>query len=192
MSQVIISFPPGAGGNHLKNLLSLDKNNIDKIYSESRTVHSQPGSNFKIAQAYDEAGNIKECVLHGHFGEVMSHRDEIKTWPNPKFILISPDTYADRQLLHARWKKLGPAYQNFKLGNYYDGEQVFLYEPFIFRDCFATHMDNIMNISISEWFIEDISAVLDKISKFLQIDLNINECQRLHKLWCNKNLDIPQ
>lgn len=188
LAQVIISFPPGAGGNHLRNLLTLHDVNVSKLYSSLR-VHNQPGSNFKISQAYDNNGQVNDCVLLGHFGEVMSHRDEIRTWPNLKFILISPDTYNDRTLLHARWIKLGPSYQNFKLGSYYDGEQVFLYEAFMFRDCFATKMSNIMNISISEWFTEDISPVLDRISKFLDLDLDIDKCLHTHKLWCEKNLD---
>ena len=191
MAQVLISFPPGAGGNHLKNLLMLDKIDIDKLYS-SRTVHNQAGDNFKIDQAYDSNGQFKDCIVLGHFGEVMSYQEKIKTWPDRKFILISPETLGDRELLHSRWNKLGSHYQAFKLGSYYDGEQVFLYEASIFRDCFATDMHSIMNISISEWFTLDISPVLDRVSKFLNTELDIEKCLALHKIWCNNNLDIEK
>jgi len=191
LSQVLISFPPGAGGNHLKNLLVLDKIDIDKLYS-SRTVHNQPGNNFKIDQAYDSNGQFKNCIVLGHFGEVMSYREKIKTWPNRKFILISPETLADRELLYSRWNKLGPPYQAFELNSYYDGEQVFLYEASMFRDCFATDMSSIMNISISEWFTLDISPVLDRVSKFLNTELDIKKCLALHKIWCDNNLDIEK
>ena len=188
MSQVIISFPPGSGGNHLKNLLLSDTVNFN-LY-QSRRVHSQPGNNFKIDQAYDKYGNTKDCILLGHFAEVMSHQEKIKLWPDPKFILISPDTYTDRELLHARRKKIGSAYNNFDVGSYFDGEQVFLYEPFIYRDCFATSMSNIMNISITEWFVLDISPVLDRVAKFLNITLDTEYCFALHDIWCKNNLDI--
>jgi hypothetical protein len=201
MAQVLISFPPGAGGNHLRNLLMLDKIDIDKLYS-SRTVHNQPGHNFNIDQVYDSDGQFKDCIVLGHFGEVMSYREKIKTWPNRKFILISPETLADRELLYSRWKKLGPPYVAFESddearrrhnhNSYYDGEQVFLYEASMFRDCFATDMSNIMNIPISEWFTLDISLVLDRISKFLNTELDNEKCLALHKIWCHNNLDIEK
>ena len=160
---------------------------VDNCLYAFPTVHSTPGGNFKVENAYTANREIKDCLLCGHFGEVMSHRDKIITWPNLKFILISPDTFQDRQLLHQRWQKLGKPYWTFQLGSYFDGEQVFLYEPFMFRDCFKVDMSAIMNISISEWFVEDITMILDRLSKFLNRDFDVMKCLDLHKRWYKHN-----
>jgi hypothetical protein len=52
MSTTIIAFPPGAGGNHLKNIIS---SNIDELLSVYSTVsspifHLVPGSKLKKEQ----------------------------------------------------------------------------------------------------------------------------------------------
>jgi hypothetical protein len=73
-------------------------------------------------------------------------------------------------------------------GTYWDGEQVFLYEPFMYNYVFGTSFDNIMNISINEWFRPGISEILEKISSFTNTDMDLDLCLSLHEIWCRNNL----
>jgi hypothetical protein len=88
-------------------------------------------------------------------------------------------------LLQQRQQQLG--YFTLKTGEYFQGEQVFLYEPFMYHHYFNVPMKNIMNIPISEWFVEDITPVIDKINYFLKINLNVEAVNKLHKTWYGRN-----
>jgi hypothetical protein len=98
---------------------------------------------------------------------------------------LSPDTPNDRKLLNNRRRTLG--YLNNIDGDYFDAEQVFLYEPFMYHWYFQVPMDNIMNISISEWFVTDIDAVLDRISYFLKLPMNKEQISHIHNTWVKVN-----
>lgn len=184
MSPVIVAFPPAAGGNHLKNLIDdrAESDAVTKLYTKSQTAHSQPGCNFS------EDNLINFGITHGHFGEILSHQSLLRSIEDKKFIIISPDTPRDRELLFQRRIMLGGAYNHLLFGHYFDGEQVFLYEPFMYHYYFGTSFDNIMNISISEWFCQDITGVLNRISYFLNKPLDIEKCLELHRMWCESNL----
>jgi hypothetical protein len=148
MSVVIISFPPGAGGNHLKNILTLNDDTPLNLYNNSSgTFHAYPGNNLKETDCIVAQTMSGLHVLHGHFGEIMSYQKYIEKMPNKKFVILSPDTPHDRELLRLRQKSLGQP--SFIAGNYFDTEQVFLYEPFMYNRYFNTSMSRIMNISIS-------------------------------------------
>jgi hypothetical protein len=183
MSHVIIVFPPGAGGNHLKNLVNkrLSVEKLLDLYTRESTVHARPGNNFNSIEL------LEEKLTHGHFGEVMSYQSLVKSLEDKKFVIISPDTPEDRQLLFRRREQLGSAYSCYSLNGYFDGEQVFLYEPFMYHYYFNTAMENIMNISVHEFYKEDITDVLERLSYFLQIDLDFNLCNKLHDIWRNNN-----
>ena len=183
MSTIIISFPPAAGGNHLKNILVSD---ISKLQYASPTVHQTPGRNLQASQIETALADPENThVLHGHFGEIMSYQNQIRDIKNKKFIIICNDNSQDHQLLSKRRKQLG--YVDFKNGDYFEGEQVFLYEPFMYHHYFNESLDNIMNIPISEWFVEDITSVINRINYFLKINLNVDAVNKLHKIWYSKN-----
>ena len=186
--KVIICFPPNAGGNHLKNLLTVTKENIDSYIpfykggksvngSITNTVHSRVGHNLTEE-------DLSSDLIYGHFGEVMSYQNEIRKFTNKKFIMISPDTYEDRKILSERNTR---GQDNLKLNSYHDHEQVFLYEPFMFHYYFGTKMKNIMNISVTELFNDDINPVIDRINYFISKDLARDQVNQLHKIWKSKN-----
>jgi len=183
MTTIIIPFPPGGGGNHLKNILV---NNISKLTYNSPTVHQTPGSNLQASQVETALADPEAThVLHGHFGEIMSYQNQIQNIEDKKFIIICNDNLRDFQLLSKRRKQLG--YFTFNTGEYFEGEQVFLYEPFMYHHYFNVSMKNIMNIPISEWFVEDISSVINKINYFLKINLDVDTVNTLHKIWHRNN-----
>jgi hypothetical protein len=183
MTTIILPFPPGGGGNHLKNILV---SNISNLTYDSPTVHQTPGGNLQAGQVNAVLANAEAThVLHGHFGEIMSYQNQIQNIKDKKFIIICNDNSTDHRLLSERRTQLG--YYNFKNGDYFEGEQVFLYEPFMYHYYFDTPMENIMNIPISEWFVEDISSVINKINYFLKINLDVDAVNTLHKMWYRNN-----
>ena len=176
--KVIICFPPNAGGNHLRNLLTVTKENIDSymsVYKGGKSAHSRVGHNLVEEDLLTD-------LMYGHFGEIMSYQKEIRKFTNKKFIMISPDTYKDRKILSERF-----AEPQLKLDSYHDHEQVFLYEPFMFHYYFGTKMKNIMNISVTELFNDDINPVIDRINYFISKDLARDQVNQLHKMWKGKN-----
>lgn len=183
MSPTIIVFPPGAGGNHLKNLIDqkLNKQQLDDLYYNNKIVHSREGYNFNTEEL------LTNNLTHGHFGEVMSHQTLLRSLDEKKFVILSPDTFQDRELLNQRRNKINMSYCK---NEYFESEQVFLYESFMYHHYFDTSMDNIMNISITEWFQLDIRPVIERTSRFLDIELDIDLCLHLHGIWCKKNLTL--
>lgn len=189
MSTVFVVFPPGSGGNHLRNIIvsCYEGTNISKLYgTHKNTVHATIGNNLQhhqveTAVAYQDQTH----VLHGHFGEIMSFQQQVRSIVDKKFVILSPDTADDRKLLNARRRMLG--YLNDIDGDYFDGEQVFLYEPFMYHWYFQTPMDNIMNIPILEWFVADINSVLDRMSYFLKLPIDKEQISNLHATWVEAN-----
>jgi hypothetical protein len=185
MTTIIILFPPAGGGNHLKNIIASD---ISKLNYTETTVHQVPGNNLQANQVETALANPQAThILHGHFGEIMSYQNQIQDIKDKKFIIICNDNATDHDLLRRRRKQLG--YLTFREGEYFEGEQVFLYEPFMYHHYFDEPMENIMNIPISEWFVEDISLVINKINYFLKINLDVVDVNKLHKTWYRNNFE---
>ena len=183
MTTIIIPFPPGGGGNHLKNILVGD---IFKLNYTDPTVHQTPGNNLQASQVEMALADPDDThVLHGHFGEIMSYQNQIRDIKDKKFIIICNDNSQDHQLLSKRRKQLG--HVTFENGAYFEGEQVFLYESFMYHHYFNVPMENIMNIPISEWFVEDITSIINKINYFLKINLDVDVVNTLHKTWYRNN-----
>jgi hypothetical protein len=189
MSTVFVVFPPGGGGNHLRNIIVSCYKDTDilTLYgTQTKTVHFfEPGNNLQYNQIENAVSNQDQIhVLHGHFGEVMSFQQQVRSIVDKKFIILSPDTPNDRKLLNERRKSIGYINQT---DDYFDAEQVFLYEPFMYHWYFQVPMDNIMNISISEWFVTDIDSVLDRISYFLKLPMNKEQISNIHNIWVKVN-----
>lgn len=173
--KIIICFPPFAGGNHVKNILHLNEDNFDyykQIYTrETFGVHEIENVPNLTLEKYH-----KNNIVYGHFGEVMSVREDVRQTTNKKWILISPDTYECRSIIRKRSKQL-------VLDSYYDHEQIFLYEPHMMHNYFGSEMQDIMNISVYELFSDDIDSVLDRLNFFLPFELNKDKAKYLHKIW---------
>lgn len=171
--KTIICYPPYAGGNHVKNLLEFTTDNfnsyLDLYTGKDKAVHAQDGNNL-TKQNFNQNN-----ILHGHFGEVMSLRENIIE-VDKRWILISPDTHECRSLLVKRGTEL-------ILNSYFDYEQIFLYESHMFSRYFRTPTENIMNISVYELFADDIDGVLDRLNFFLTSNIDKEKAKHLHKLW---------
>lgn len=204
MSATFISYPAAAGGNHLRNLIMLAtdfspdnpyKASMEQQYAQNGRMFVHGAdltpdnmnnlNSFKLHQAaLKPSGNF---ILYGHFGEVMSFRDTIKKMHDKKFILISFETQKCRDIWIKRSRKLNMGVVD---DLYYLGEQVFLYEAFMYYDVFKAKPCNVMNIGIYEWFSHDISNVLERIGRFLPCNIDYEKCKKLHEIWLSKNLDV--
>ncbi len=185
---MIVVFPPGGGGNHLKNIISTGYDlpvDVEHAY-QPNTVGAHIASSYNIGsdQVDQVINNPKDNhVLHGHFGEIMSFQNEIRSIDNKKFILISPETVEDRKLVEYRRTLL----KFTPLDMYFDNEQVFLYECFMYHYYFGAEFDDIMNISIGELFARDISGVIERLNQFLQINVDSQQVLDWHNKWIKKS-----
>jgi hypothetical protein len=181
----IISYPPGAGGNHLRNIISLssqyNNNNLRQLYErDSFNVHSSNLPSLTLE-------NIKlQRLLYGHFAEILTYYTEIDQLPNKKFIVIAPETKNDRTLLNNRLTKIKRP--EWRTSEYLSSEQFFLYNSDMYLKWFNILPDDIMIIPVSCWFNNDITDIVLHINNFLNIDIDTNRAQELHAIWFNKNL----
>ena len=186
---MIVSFPPGAGGNHLRNLISLgySNNEIANIYQSSNMIaHASLGNNLTAKQIQAAILLPNEThLLHGHFGEILTYQESIRSISDKKFILISADTPEERSMLNQRRRAIG--YPYIADGNYFDGEQVFLYEHTTYCYYFNIAEDAVINVSLNELFSENIKTVIDRINNFLSISIDYEQVKQLHQRWIFKN-----
>jgi|TARA_R110000782_G_scaffold257632_1_gene346935 hypothetical protein len=182
--KIIICFAPYSGGNHVKNILNLNEENFDyykQIYTRKEKkqggVHEVEGRIPNLTKEKYQENNI----VNGHYGEVMSIREDVQQTDNKKWILISPDTYECRSIIYKRSRAMTS--DGLILDGYYDLEQVFLYEPHMIHNYFGSEMKDIMNISVYELFSDDINLVLDRIDFFLPFELDKDKARYLHKIW---------
>jgi hypothetical protein len=188
MTVTIIAFPPGAGGNHLKNMLLMDRSfensyelNLDNYNNGNREVHSAPGRNIQEHKILQAKNATEDYVLHGHFGELAQYRDQIVSIENKKFILITLDTQRDKFLLGTRQKRLGQHSHDY----YLHEEQEYLYQSKFYQIYFTTVLSNIYTIPVNEYWHPNLFhyGVLNRVNTFLNKNINVSEAQVLHNRW---------
>jgi len=207
MSINIIAYPPGGGGNHLRNLCDLDGRFQDQWpwswVREQRVglqpydspqgmpgeVHNLPGRN--IHEVFVEEISMRPAahyLLQGHFGELAPHATAIRTWPDIRWLLVTMDHDQDRHLLRQRQQRL--QYHPYWL----DEEQIFLYRAEMYTHFFAAVPDRVHSVSVEQLWQRDIAAsgVLDVLAKAFNIAVDTTAAQTLHHKWCNLNFGPSQ
>jgi hypothetical protein len=207
MSINIIAYPPGGGGNHLRNLCDLDGRFQDQWpwpwvreqhvglapydcpQRQPGTVHSLPGRN--IHEVFVQ--HINQCLdgdylLQGHFGELALHAHAIRTWPDTRWLVLTMDHQQDRQWLRQRQRRLG--YHPYWL----DEEQIFLYRPDMYIHFFGAKKNNINTIAVHQLWQRDITAskTLEGIEKAFSVGIDPDMAQALHHKWCDLNFGFQQ
>jgi hypothetical protein len=197
MSAVIIVYPPGAGGNHYKNMLCLDSsfgNSSDlnpNVYSEQTqppgTVHSIPGRNVhEVNIDHYVANPSKTWIIHGHFGELAPYRDKINSIENKKFLLFGFNTELDQQVLDDRQNRLGHKQHPY----YLTEEQPHMYGPAMYVSYFTGQsLDDVLQIPLYEAFHPDLKQfdIIGKLNRFLNVNINVDQAQELHNKWWKLN-----
>ncbi|CAB4137766.1 hypothetical protein UFOVP328_77 [uncultured Caudovirales phage] len=198
MSAVIVAYCPAAGGNHLKNILSLspmfansadmDLTVYDRAQKTSGAVHSINGRNIQdifIDPMHSQPD--RTWLISGHFGELATARSRLHT-VNKKFVIITMDTELDRQLLERRQQRLGQHCHPYWLNE----EQPYLYQPEIYQTYFGTELCNIATVRLHDLWHPTLCdfSVIAKINEFLNINIDVDSAQKLQQQWWNANFNF--
>ena len=203
----IIAYPPGGGGNHLRNLCDLDGRfqeqwpwawvreqrigllPYDTPPGQPGEVHSLPGRNIHAVFVEEiSTQHANDYLLQGHFGELAPYADAIRSWPDTRWLLVTMDHDQDRHLLRERQNRL--QYHPYWL----DEEQIFLYRAEMYTQFFAARPDRVHGISVQQLWQRDITAsgALDVINKAFDITVDRAAAQSLHNKWCDLNFGPAQ
>ena len=207
MSINIIAYPPGGGGNHLRNLCDLDGRfqeqwpwqwvreqrvglaPYDSPQGMPGEVHSLPGRN--IHEVFVEqvtAQPTAHYILQGHFGELAPHAAAIRSWPDTRWLLVTMDREQDRHLLRQRQQRL--QYHPYWL----DEEQIFLYRAEMYTHFFAARPDRVHGVSVEQLWQRDVTetGVLEVIAQAFDIAVDDTAARVLHHKWCELNFGPAQ
>jgi hypothetical protein len=192
---VIVLFPPGWGGNHFSNMLSMSPkienrqpsvtdqeyiNNLKLFYNDinQSTGHIQmPFTNVGIHDL-DNSSRIclsseRPYIIAGHIDEAYYSFERLKSLKNFVFIVFSLLDVNDIE--KRSWKDI-------------NNISVFLYKENIVKKIFDDETVKIdtLNLEPKELFVEDAADLYKKFNDTLNLDLDIELCQQLHKKWYNK------
>ena len=170
--QINIIFPPGLGGNHLANLISLDKK-----YSLSVDFSVYDSDGPHVHQDVERINNNVKISLY-HIGEFI-HRCKLKNLrTNSKNILISMPKMDSSDLSYQRMSSWAPEYKNtFIYSNHAQIYSKFLIDKLLETPC--------VEINGSLIFQEDILPVLLILEK-LDINTDHTEAADYHVKWLDK------
>jgi hypothetical protein len=198
VSAVIVAYCPAAGGNHLKNILSLssafanqsemDLTVYDRADQTSGAVHSIDGRNVQDIFIDRMIQHPDQCwLLSGHFGELAPVRQSLLT-VDCKFLIITIDQLIDRRLLERRQQRLGQQCHPYWL----EEEQQYLYQPQMYQTYFEVDSADIATISLYDLWHPTLCdhAVLTQINAFLNIDIDQDSAQNLQQKWWNSNFEF--
>jgi hypothetical protein len=192
MTIVVIAYPPSAGGNHLKNMLCIDpgfanSNDLDrsKYTNGDREVHSTPGRNVQECKITAAQSSAADYIIHGHFGELATQRDQINSIVDKKFVVITIDTPRDRYLLSIRQNRLGQMSHEY----YLNEEQLYLYQPYFYQTYFTGLPENIYTIALNDFWHHDLNKykIIQHLNTFLNKNVDQEQAQFLHTHWHKNN-----
>jgi hypothetical protein len=193
MTALVIAYPPGGGGNHLKNILCLDKSfgnssdlNVDVYTRGEREVHSTSGRNVfpeRVEAAVNDSHH--KHIIHGHFGELATQRDQINSIVDKQFLILTIDTVRDRYLLENRQRRLGQMGHEY----YLNEEQPYLYQPYFYQTYFTGLAQNIYTIALNDFWHPDLNEykIVQQLNTFLNKNVDQEQAQFLHTHWHKNN-----
>jgi hypothetical protein len=198
MSAVIVAYCPAAGGNHLKNILSLssvfanrvemDLSVYDRANQTSGAVHSINGRNVQDIFIDRMQTQLDQCwLLSGHFGELAPVRNRLLT-VDKKFLIITIDTVIDRRLLERRQQRLGQQCHPYWLNE----EQLYLYQPLMYCTYFDVNPENITTVSLYDLWHPTLcnGSVITRINDFLNADIDRAQANDLQQKWWQGNFEF--
>jgi hypothetical protein len=185
---------PGAGGNHLKNLLCLSRNyanaaDLDPAVYEHPDPERPPGEVwclggrnlqdifFERMSGHDD----QNWVLAAHVGEMFQYQQQLAAITNKKIVVISIDHEPSRRQLDHRQIRLGQCIHPYWL----DEELVYIYQARTLSQLFYTTGDQYFTLPIQDFWHMDFakSPAFAQIEAFLNIKTDNSLADRYHQLW---------
>jgi hypothetical protein len=196
-----VCYAPGAGGNHLKNLLctsqevanhhELDRRYYDKWDPENHApgeVNCVGGRNIQEIFLDRMHQEPQLCwVMPAHFGELAQHRLSLPDPATVDIIIISIQDPVSRTMLLQRQMRLGQHIHPYWL----DEELLHLYQPFMYEKYFGFVASNMLCIELKDFWQRDwvnSQSFLD-LKVFFSPMLVDNHCRDLHEKWWDLNFD---
>ena len=178
---LFVIFPPGAGGNHLANIISVGNRFSSRFYVGNYknlvgNAHVSNIKNLQIDQATIDQLKTTSNVLCGHLAEYLWAQDLVCQLPNRKYLVLEfGSTLSD--VVRNRMIKLYPAYQD----NYFVQEIATLYSQRYVEQILGE--TDFFRLDVNVLFQEDVSDLLTSIEQDLDLNLDRFEIQELHNKW---------
>jgi len=193
----IVVYVPGAGGNHLKNLLCLSNSysnaaDLDPMVYEQPDPERPPGEVWCVGGRnlqpvfFERMTNSNQSwVLAAHAGEMFEYQQQLSKIKNKKIIVVSLDNADDRRQLDHRQVRLGQCIHPYWL----DEELQPLYQADTLSRLFDFSVDDCYTLPLENFWSRDFIAGTEfqQIKQFLNIDLDDGTADRYHQLWCTAN-----
>jgi hypothetical protein len=192
MKNWFVIYPPGGGGNHLANLLSLNNGfeqrfKLEDYGNNKQNAHSSLFSHVDIENIETNLEYLKKTsnVFCGHL--IQYHRFKIdkiaENFPDRSFFLIQfpqYDTTGYRRI---------EQHNGAELPRWLYSETALLYNETVFREVCNEHEENnVYNIDPNKLFSPDITELFNELDEIYKIDFKIDMAlaQDLHTKWLNK------
>jgi hypothetical protein len=187
IEHLFVIFPPGAGGNHLANIISTSPRFVTKnlnSYTDNtvKHVHSKPGNNLFFSD--DELRLIAKSssVQCGHFAEYMWCRSQIEQFLfNRKYLLLEFNQEHRNTFFLQRISSLYPAYNQ----SYFLEEMSTWYSLEYFSK--ITNEQDLTKIDADLLFSDRSLKIVDYLNSQLGLELDYLLVDNIHQLWLEKN-----
>lgn len=196
MPNVFVVYPPGAGGNHVKNLMCLSGSFINSheldvaVYDATNRAPGEVwcvgGRNLQdifFQRIRDNPGS--SSVLTAHFGELVSHQQQFRLVPHIRLIILTINHGSGRRALEQRQQRLGQNIHPYWL----DEELICCYQSIMYEKYFGIPAHHSIEIDVADFWKTDALShlVLDPIEQFLSIEIPREPALLLHSKWVDHN-----
>jgi hypothetical protein len=194
-----VVYPPGAGGNHLKNLLCLTRqyHNSDEldptVYDLNDPENRPPGEVWCVGgrNLQDRWFDIwrqdpsAKLVLPAHFGELWQKRQKFCDVPNKRLVILGINSTESRRALESRHQRLGQTIHPYWL----DEELPWLYQAHMYDTLFGISAEHCVEIDLLEFWHQDMNdnGTLAKIEQLLDVQIPRHASRLLHQKWVKHN-----
>ena len=191
-----IVYMPGAGGNHLKNLLCLSPdfaNHTELDVSVYDDTSRPPGEVWCVGgrnlqdiffkRIFDNPG--ERSVLIAHFGELAQNRDKFLLVPDRRCVVVTMNNPAYRSVLDQRQLRLGQAIHPYWL----DEELLWCYRSDMMLRYFGVQAQDCLEIDLADFWHTDMihNGTLDRICDFVGTAVPKSAALELHHKWIKAN-----
>lgn len=187
---IFVIYPPGAGGNHIANMLSTDRrfqfraNVQDYVNHEHNNAHVTKIKNLNRLHV-EKISSLENHVLCGHWAEFywLLNDGIVEKFPNRQIVIVKFPKQSS--IAYHRFLK-----QNNVNSEYLIQEQTSLYTTKIVQstfgefDIFEIDSDMIFNTSLDNFF--------KFTDQEMNLSLDINQCNQMHRVWFYKIQDSHQ
>lgn len=193
----LVVYVPGAGGNHLKNLLCLSSSYANHSDFDP-DVYEKPDPNRPDGEVWCVGGRNLQAiffermhhrpndnwVLAAHVGEMFEYQQQLSAIDHKQMIVVTLDAPKARRQLDQRQLRLGQCIHPYWL----DEELTWLYRPNTLQKLFDQTTDHYHSLCIEDFWQEDfVQLEFAKLTAWLNVDVDVGSADRYHRLWCRAN-----